>query len=411
MRALRHRFAAAFLLALAPAVALAQNQARMSGVVTDHEGKPVAGAVVRLEPTDDKGTRVEATTKKKGNYLIGMIRPGAYKLSVDAPGDWVILRIQGHAIDLADNKKQLWETDTEITEDKIPPVNIGYLNQIELNITVGPPSMTVEAKAKAEADAMQSAYASGLEKVKSGDFQGGLADLEPLLAETPGHAGTNYLVAYAKAGLGDYESALPLVDRALSSDPAFVGAHALRGRVLKGMGRNDEAEKEFRTEIDTATDPGVRLEALVGLALLYEKTGRLPEAIEALEKASENDPSRDLLLSLADLYARAGDREKVESTLVRAENAGGMDDVAWLNLAIGYINDKNYEQAERLANRLIEKGSTNPNLSMAHSVIARCELNQGKLDSGASHLRKALELDPNSPLASENQEILSALKR
>lgn len=411
MRAPRHRFVVALLLTLAPAVAFAQNQARMSGIVTDPEGNPVMGAVIKLQPSGDKGTFVDATTKKKGNYLIGMIRPGSYKLSVDAPGDWVILRIQGKAIDLADAKKQLWETDTEITEDKIPPINVAYLNQIELNITVGPPSMTVEAKAKAAADAMQSSYASGLAKVKSGDYEGALADLEPLLAETPDHAGTNYLVAYARAGLRKYEEALPAVDQALASDPTFVGAHALRGRVLKGLDRNEEAEKEFRTEIDTATDPGIRLEALVGLALLYEKTGRLPEAIEALEKASETDPSRDLLLSLADLYGRAGNREKVESTLMRAEKAGGMDDVAWLNLAIGYINDKNYEQAERLATRLIEKGSTNPNVSIAHSVIARCELNQGKLDSGAAHLKKALEIDPSSPLAEENREILSALER
>ncbi len=412
MNALRHRFAVALLfLAIAPTVTLAQNQSRMSGVVRDPEGNPVKDAVVKLQPNDDKGTFVEATSKKKGNYLIGMIRPGAYKLSVDAPGDWVILKIQGHAIDLADNKKRLWETDTEITEDKIPPINVGYLNQIELNITVGPPSMTAEAKAKAVADAMQSSYESGLAKVKAGDYRGALADLEPLLAETPDHAGTNYLVAYAKAGLKDYDGALPFVDRVLASDPAFAGAHVLRGRLLMGMGRNDEAEKEFRTEMDTATDPGVRLEALVGLALVYEQTGRLPEAIEALEKASEKDSRRDLLLRLADFYAKAGDREKAESTLVRAEQAGGMDDVAWLNLAIGYINDKNYEQAERLARRLIEKGSTNPNLSMAHSVIARCELNRGKLDSGAAHLRKALELDPKSPLAAENQEILSALGR
>jgi tetratricopeptide (TPR) repeat protein len=411
MRALRHRCAVALLLALAPAIAFAQNQARMSGVVTDHEGKGVKDAVVRLAPTSEDGTAIQAKSKKNGAYLIGLIRPGSYKLEVVAPNGLVVLGIEGRAIDLANNKNVLWEVDTEITEDKIPPINVGYMNQIELNITVGPPSMTAEARAKAAADEMQSSYASGLEKVKSGDYLGALADLEPLLAETPEHAGTNYLVAYAKFHVDRHAEALPLVDRALAADPGFVGAHVLRGRILGALGRTEEAEKEFQAEIAGSTDAGVKTEALVALAMLYERTDRLPDAIGTLEKAAETDPRREILLGLSDLYMKAGDRAKAEATLERAEQAGGMDDVAWLNLAIGYINEKNYDQAERLASRLVEKGASNANLSMAHSVLARCDLSRGKLDDGAAHLRKALELDPKSPLAEENREILSALKR
>lgn len=401
--------ASSFLVCAFTSVALAQSQGRMSGKVIDHEGNPVSDAVVRLVPQDENGTEVEAKTKKKGNYLIGMIRPGSYKLAVEAPGGLVILRLTGNAVDLTSNKKQLWEVDTEITADHLPPINVGYMNQIVLDVTVGPASLTPEAKAAAAAREMQDSYASGLGKVKAGDHAGALADLEPLLAETPDHAGTNYLVAYAKTQLGRFDEALPLVDHALAIDPAFVGAHVLRGRILMGLGRNDEAEQELNAEIETATDPGVKLEALVALASLYERTNRLPEAVAKLEAASTADPRRELLLSLSDLYARTGDREKAAATLERAEKAGGMDDVAWLNLAIGSINDKKYDQAEQLASRLLEKGSTDSNLSVAHSILARCDLNRGKMDEGKTHLKKALELDPKSPLAAENRDILAAL--
>jgi tetratricopeptide (TPR) repeat protein len=105
-----------------------------------------------------------------------------------------------------------------------------------------------------------------------------------------------------------------------------------------------------------------------------------------------------------------GDRQKAAATLERAEKAGGMDDTMLLNLAIGSINDKKYDEAASLANRLLEKGSTNPNLSLAHSILARVDLNKGNMAGGKEHLQKALDLDPQSKLAAENREILTSLK-
>jgi tetratricopeptide (TPR) repeat protein len=409
MRALRHRVAVALLLALAPAVTLAQNQARMSGVVTDHEGNPVKDAVVKLQPKDDKGTSVDATSKKKGNYLIGMIRPGAYNLLVDAPGGLVVLRLKGRATDPLENDKVLWEVDQEFAPDQLPPINVGYMNQIHLDVVVGPMSLTAAAKAEAEAKKLEDLYASGLAKIRSGNYEEGLALLEKPLEGTPDHAGTNYLAAFALTQLGRYETALPRIDKCLSVDPSFSGAHVLRGRILKGLGRDDEAEREFRSELDGSFDAAVKMEAAIGLAILYEDTNRLADAIATLEAASEFDSRREVLLKLSDLYSQSGDREKAYATLERAEKEGGMDDVALLNLAIGYINDRNYSDAERLANRLVEKGSDPKNLSLAHSILARCDLNRGKLDDGAQHLRTALALDPDSSLAAENREILAAL--
>ena len=51
---------AALALAGAALPAAAQNQTVFSGDVTSHDGAPVAGVVVRLEPKDEHGTLVEA---------------------------------------------------------------------------------------------------------------------------------------------------------------------------------------------------------------------------------------------------------------------------------------------------------------------------------------------------------------
>jgi tetratricopeptide (TPR) repeat protein len=399
------------LIFLAPLVAMAQSDGRMSGTVTDPDGKPVKDVVIRLEPRDENGVNVDTKTKKKGTYLIGLIRPGGYNLVLEAPNNWVLLRLEGRAVDVTGGRRTLWEVNTEVTADNLPPLNVGPFNQIELNMVVGPPEMTAEARHQAAVEAAQDAYTQGSSKIESGDYAGGLALLLPLLEESPDHVGLNYLVAFAENRLGENDSALDHLERALAVEPGFPGGNVLLGTILRDLGRTDDAEDALRKEIEAASDRKIQMQAYIALAVLYEKTDRVPEAIATLEAASAVDPQREILLELANLYSRTGDRAKAEKALERAEAAGGMDDVALLNLAIGHINDKNYDEAERVASKLVEKGSTNANLSMAHSVLARCDLNRGKLDEGAEHLRKSLELDPESPLAAENKEILAALKR
>jgi tetratricopeptide (TPR) repeat protein len=404
------RFLALMAVASFPAAVMAQSEARMTGAVLDHAGAAVPKANVRLEPTDDRGVAVESKTKKDGRFLIGMIRPGGYRLVVAASGDQVLLHIKGRVVDGTD-KRVLWETDRDVSADSQPTISVGALNQITVDLVVGPTSLTPESK-QATSQAAQSAYAEGANLIRAGDFAGGLAKLEPLLAEAADQVGVIYLVAFAKHQLGRDKEALADLDKVIAKQPDYSGAHVLRGKILQDEGRNDDAEAEFRRELAGSTDKSVRMESWIALAVLFEKSNRLPRAIETLEQAVNEEPRRELLLALADFYAKSGDREKAAATLERADKeAGGMDDVAMLNLAISYINDKNYDQAERLALRIVEKDSTNQNKSLGHSVLARCDLSRNNISGGIEHLEKALALDPKSSLAEENREILGALKK
>lgn len=364
-----------------------------------------------MDPTDDQGVAVEAKSKKDGKFLIGMIRPGPYRLAVAAGEDRVFLHLKGKAVDGTD-KKVRWEVDHDVSSDTPPEIRVGALNQIVVALVVGPASLTPEAKQTSATQAAQGAYAEGVKAIQSGDYAGGLAKLEPLLAEAPDHPETNYLVAFANHQLGREKEALAGVDKVIAKQPDYSGAHVLRGKIVETEGGADEAEAEFRRELATSGDKSIRMQSWTALAVLFEKTNRLPLAIETLEKAIAEEPRRELFLALADFYAKSGDREKAAATLERAEKeAGGMDDVAMLNLSISYINDKKYDEAERLALRVVEKDSTSQNKSLAHSVLARCDLNRGDMAEGIDHLEKALALDPQSPLSAENREILAALKK
>jgi tetratricopeptide (TPR) repeat protein len=399
----------AILLAVTPSIVLAQSQSKLAGTVKDAGGNPVPNVRVRLQPTDADGAAVETKSKKDGKYLIGLVRPGQYKLAVEPGEGKALIHLKGKAIDGTDKQHVLWELDQDVSD--MPTFKVGSLNQISLDLTVGTPSASAAAQSIPQAES-RAAYDDAMQKIHSGDYSGALAKLEPLLAADPDHVQLNYLVAFADHEVGKNTEALTLIDKVIAKDPTYSGAQVLRGKVLQALDKNADAEAAFRKELEQSTNKTVRLESWAALAVVLDKTGQRAAAIETLEKAVAESPTRELYMALSDFYAKAGEREKAAATLERAEKeAGGMDDNAMLNLAISYINDKKYDDAEKLAQRVAGKDSTNESKSLAHSILARCELSRGRTQQGVEHLEKALALDPKSSLAAENKEILAALKK
>ncbi|HYC62167.1 MAG TPA: tetratricopeptide repeat protein, partial [Thermoanaerobaculia bacterium] len=95
---------------------------------------------------------------------------------------------------------------------------------------------------------------------------------------------------------GDLQTALQHIDAAVASvarkqNKRVPNLHFYRGDILARLGRNDEAEREFRIEITTyPTEP----DAYASLMLLLASTGRLEEATRVvfeLIRASPRPPS------------------------------------------------------------------------------------------------------------------------
>ena len=92
----------------------------------------------------------------------------------------------------------------------------------------------------------------------------------------------DFLASTAAAGIGDFDTALTLINRTRathSGDPAF---HAHRGNVLISLERLEEAEASLKVglEID-----GLNPKCLMGLARCYAEMGRHAEALDASGKA------------------------------------------------------------------------------------------------------------------------------
>ncbi|MDQ6707989.1 MAG: TonB-dependent receptor, partial [Acidobacteriota bacterium] len=75
-----------FLFLLMSAVAWAQTHtATVRGIVTDHSGAVIGGAAVHLKNLDQNRDAL-STTNQNGEYVFVQAQPGAYSLSVEAPG-------------------------------------------------------------------------------------------------------------------------------------------------------------------------------------------------------------------------------------------------------------------------------------------------------------------------------------
>jgi thioredoxin-like negative regulator of GroEL len=112
---------------------------------------------------------------------------------------------------------------------------------------------------------------------------------------------------YAEAK--DWESAMRLVDQAIAHAPQDMDVRAWRARVLAWSGKLPEAEKEYREILKISrTDP----DNWMGLAGVYLREGRLPEAQQAVNAAEELDPKRPDIHARARILRAAGQRREAQ---------------------------------------------------------------------------------------------------
>ena len=104
----------------------AQQHSRLSGVITDPSGRPVAEAAVSVI-IEETGFRRVTSTFDNGGYTVSSLQPGPYKIIVRKPGFPTLVRLavkldagQTSRVDFELRLDSLHET---ITVEGKPPVN------------------------------------------------------------------------------------------------------------------------------------------------------------------------------------------------------------------------------------------------------------------------------------------------
>ena len=193
------------------------------------------------------------------------------------------------------------------------------------------------------------------------------ARAQALLKRHPGSALALNILGTAQAKQGRHAQAVASLKKALDIDPGYAEGHNNLARILIDMGDEDAAARHFRRAIMLAPDLTA---ALVNLATHLNNSKRATVAIRLLERAIET--GADIL----PLYLALGNAQTRLKNYARAEAA--------------------FEQALKVQGRDARKDRRR---NEALALLAQAQARSGKDQAALENFRKALELDPNSAVA------------
>jgi arylsulfatase A-like enzyme/cytochrome c-type biogenesis protein CcmH/NrfG len=203
--------------------------------------------------------------------------------------------------------------------------------------------------------------------------------------------------ASAAAAIGEVETAIAVLRRALAADPEIVEGHLLLGNFERRARRPQAAIAAYRAAL--ALD-GEHQEALHNLALAYKEMGRLDDALAGLERAHALDPRNGKAIwQLADVEMRRRRFDLAEAALLRALELD-LDRARFL-LKLGecYLEMGRAADAER---RLREALAENPRLATAHFSLGLVHEAQGRAAEAVAAYRAELESHADAYRASFN---------
>ena len=232
--------------------------------------------------------------------------------------------------------------------------------------------------------------------------------------------------------LGYWHDSISVFEHAVAVDNNNALAHVNLGSVLEGKGNYSEAEKHFRSALDTHPN----YYAYYGLANCLSRTGKISEAITYYYKALRINPQMAIAhLNLAQCLALTGKKEeailhysevlKLNPAFTFAQNEIGVllasmgryqeainhfqdylrmeprNAVGFFNLGLTYSALSKPADA---AGYYREAVSINPNFAEAYNALGVAMMMEGHRIEAVAQFRKALDIKPDFPRARQNLE-------
>jgi tetratricopeptide (TPR) repeat protein len=251
--------------------------ARVSGIVRDVSGPPIRGALV----TADFGAgTVAATTDDNGRFTILGLRPGRWKLEVEAPG---YLPESG-------------ELSVRAIGSPNAPIMIA-LRKSGYGYT-GPLGNLAAADLQAQLAAAESLF-------DGQRWDDAVQAYRAILVKAPSLAVVHLQIAAAHRHRKDYDAAIAAYQDLLKVEPRNERAQV--GIGMTNLERGD-AQAAEQVLVKAASDPPVGREVYYSLAELQMTQGRASDAVQWYQKAAGADPSWGKpLYRLGELAMSSGD--------------------------------------------------------------------------------------------------------
>ena len=232
---------------------------------------------------------------------------------------------------------------------------------------------------------------SGIAKLRDGDAEAAIVDLEAAVASAPRSAETHRILAAAYGDADNDAKSIEHLQIAVDLAPDDERASVALGRALAHAGKVDRAEQVLQNTAKTLPQSA---DAHSALADLYENTDRGRSALRELElTASFTVPAGkgSLYWRLADLEHRHLEYERVIEPLTRRARLNANDARSHTDLGLAYTRIGRTDQA------LIElaiAGVLGPDDPETLTAIGQIHFDSGDYAAADTMLRRAIVIAP-----------------
>ena len=253
------------------------------GKVLDREGKPLQGAVLRVEHLGTHQTD-DAKTNRNGDFSISGLFQGQYKVSLLVDNRIVMVRGEGagNAIYVGDGR------DSSVSFDmrNAPAEPIAAAPAAP---PLPPPKDDKEREAQKKAiEEVKNAFAAGLAALKEKNFEEAVKQLQTAGEKDPTQNTVFANLGIALSNLKKYDDAVAAFRKSLALKPDDPAVSSLVSLSLANAGKFDEA---IAAADETAKlDPTLAGQAYFNLGAVLTNRGRTKEAVTAFNKAIAIDP-------------------------------------------------------------------------------------------------------------------------
>jgi len=313
-RVLKLSFVPAALIALLISVQPAPAQTgAITGTVTDAEGKPVKGALIKIERQDIRGN-YKVKTKKKGRYFHAGLPLGTYIVKLEIDGK-LVDQASGVRVGLGDpiqvdfDGKELARRQREArlaaaggtTQEEVRKMSEEERKKFEEQLKKRQEQISKNKELNEAFNAGMQAkqvrnYAEAVEQFKKAlEFDPEQhviwANLAEAQMELAGSKAGDDRTQLMNAGIQSYRKAIEL-------QPESAAFHNNLGLALVKAGRLDDGREELAKAAEL--DPANAGRYFFNLGAIMVNTGRTDEAVTAFKRAIESDPT------YADAYYQLG---------------------------------------------------------------------------------------------------------
>jgi tetratricopeptide (TPR) repeat protein len=239
------------------------GKGRLEGRVTDPDGKPIAGATVKLRLPDHPNDGPDIKTDTHGRWSYLGLRGGEWKLTIEAP-------------------------DYLTGEILIQVSEVMRGNPIAYKMAPAPKA-TEKAEEAGLPPEIVDAVKAGNEALAEKKWPEAVAAFEKVLPAAPDNVSVELALARSYSGMGNTEKAIEMIRKVTDKEPSNWAAWMLMANMLLDKGKLEEARAALEhVPQESVTDPNI----FINVGILFMNKGKTEEAEGYFAKAVEIAPGK-----------------------------------------------------------------------------------------------------------------------